>query len=251
MRPNKQSWYNTFNKEIMKMKISIIGLHHVIQTLTLKDDTLGINNPVIDYNLKHDDTLINLALTLKEGGHTVDMRANFNASSLSMRALKKLEEANIVVYPDLQDHNHQTIHIKSNNVFHTFNDATPLHLINPQALETTDYIIANSDDHDLLSTITSNTNAKIIILDKLPPFRSQNFVDALIFDTLNVSDEQIDSLLKNGISWVATIHHDHIIFRTLKSTYKLNLNQRDAFINAFLSSLENHTLIQWLDSKKS
>lgn len=232
------------------MKISIIGLHYVIQTLTLKNDIIDTNNQVIDYNLKHDNTLIDLALELKQAEHDIDLRANFNASSLSMRALKKLEEANITVYPDLQNHNHQSIHIKTSTKLQTYSDATALNLINPQELESTDFIISNNDDLDLISTIKSHTDAKITVLDKLPAFRTLSFIDSLIFDTLNVSDDQIDTLLQNGISWIASVHHDHITFRTLKTTFELNICNTNQFINEFLTALVEHDLIQWLDSKK-
>lgn len=235
------------------MKVSIVGIHNLKQTLHVSSINADVNNEIKNFELKFDELLSNIASFLTEHGHDVSLVANFSSAPMSIMALNKLESIGVSVYPDLQNEITYDLTLKTDSETYQFKDQTKLTLSNFQIEEIrqSDYLITNLDSYDTLANFHNYKVDKVIVINTIPMFRALNFVEGIVLDsTPENKEETITSLMQSGLSWLAIFNGDHIEFHTLKHSYKLNFDSHQAFLDQFLKALEAKALITWLEANQ-
>lgn len=235
------------------MKVSIVGVHNLKQTIHVSSIDTNRNNEINNFELKFDESLTHLASFLKEQGHEVSLIANFSSAPMSIMALNELESNGVSVYPDLQNEITYDLTLKTDKDTYIFKDQTKLSLSNFQTekIKQSEYLITNLDSYDILADFHNYKVDKVIVINTIPMFRALNFVEGIVLDsTPENKEETITSLMQSGLSWMAIFNGEHIEFHTLKHSYKLNFDSYHAFLDQFLKALEAKALITWLEANQ-
>ena len=234
------------------MKISIVGLHHLHQSVIVNKQKLELENEIHALTEHLDRSLIDLSLALFDRGVQASLIANFSPHPKYMLALSRLEKKGIDVLPDLKDELSYDLKIHTqDNVIH-FKPNTKLELANFQfkRLQESKYIITNFDSFDMLSFLSEYNQERIIVYDALPSYRALAFVQGIVFknapDNFELSTK---SLMQSGLSWLAIQQDGYVYFRTLKHRIKLGFESVDDFLAAFIK-LDEKDIVSWINQNR-
>lgn len=234
------------------MKISIVGIHYIHQIMNLNKEKLDLNNQIEDFSESFDDTLIKLAHNLHNNNLDVSLIANFSPAPAYMMALSALEKEGIKVYPDLQDDMayHLSINTLENAILFDPNLKLDLAGFQFEIIKKSDYILTNQGNFEMLSYINEHSKENIIVYDCLPVYRALPFIQGVaLVNKPKDFDQNVDSLMQGGLSWIAYGLSDKVVFKTLKHQISLNFKNVDAFLSEFLSLKENE-IVAWLTKNK-
>ncbi|NLW15389.1 MAG: hypothetical protein GX038_03920 [Erysipelothrix sp.] len=233
------------------MKVSIIGLHHISQTIVLDQEQLSLNNNISSFKESLDNTLIDLSLHLQAQGLETTLIANFSPAPAFMMPLSKLEKHGISVLPDLKDEISYELTVRTLKNDIEFHPQTTLDLATFQhyALERSDAIITTLKSYDAIANLNNYNNGSIISYNTIPSYRALTFIKGLVLKEMpDDGEKSLHNLILGGLGWIAVIQDNTVVFKTLKHQFRLDYTCIDMFLSDFLL-IKDHELVNWLRSK--
>lgn len=230
------------------MKVTIIGIHHINQTVYLEKEHLERSNKISQSEEKLDPSLIKLALKFNEAKIDTSLIANFSSHPLFMVPLSLLEKRGITVLPDLKDELNykQVIKTFKNDLEFTPEINLDLQAFHHEQLRESDVIITNEDSLDVISYITNFGKNKIIVYNNIPGYRALKHIEGIaVKEEPENLDLHLESMMKSGLSWMAYEKYNSVYFLTLRHKIRLDYKNIEDFLVDFVS-LDKKDIGLWI-----
>ncbi len=231
------------------MKITVVGIHYIHQSIVVDKQKLSFDNQVEKYVERFEKTLINLSTKLHQKGLDTALIANFSPHPKQMMALSRLEKDGVEVLPELKDEIEYYFKVHTHDNVINFKPSTKLELANFQynRIINSRYVLTNFDTFEMLNFLNINNKNNIIAYNVLPAYRALAFVQGIVLKQPPSNFEKsTKSLMQSGLGWIAIEDESFVHFITLKHHFKLNFKDVDEFLIEFLP-IPNNQLVAWLN----
>ncbi|HZJ86698.1 MAG TPA: hypothetical protein VFC75_00605 [Erysipelothrix sp.] len=231
------------------MKITVVGIHHIHQSILVNEKKLSLDNQVDKFVERFDKTLVGISEKLHALGLNTTLIANFSPHPKLMMALSRLEKIGVEVLPDLKDDIEYHLKVHTEECVINFTPSTKLELANFQykRIQASRYVITNFDTFETLSFLSEWSNQNIIAYDVLPTYRALAFVQGIVLKQPPTNFEKsTKSLMQSGLNWLAIQDEGFIHFITLKHRLQLNFKDVDVFLAEFMKQNDDE-LVAWIN----